>query len=94
MNLSFLCNPLSCITLLSMCIFSPTFAADKPNILVIWGDDVGFWNISANSRGVMGYKTPNIDRIANEGMGFSDYYGEQSCTAGLRDREIHLQGIR
>src|SRR5210317_1650624 len=58
------------------------FAADKPNILVIWGDDVGIWNISDNSRGMMGYKTPNIDRIADEGMGFSDYYGEQSCTAG------------
>ncbi len=57
-------------------------SADKPNILVIWGDDVGFWNISNNSRGMMSYKTPNIDRIANEGMGFSDYYGEQSCTAG------------
>ncbi|MGB5292848.1 MAG: arylsulfatase, partial [Lysobacterales bacterium] len=57
-------------------------AADKPNILVIWGDDVGIWNISDNSRGMMGYKTPNIDRIADEGMGFSDYYGEQSCTAG------------
>jgi arylsulfatase len=57
-------------------------AADKPNILVIWGDDVGIWNISNNSRGMMGYKTPNIDRIADEGMGFSDYYGEQSCTAG------------
>ncbi|HKJ18591.1 MAG TPA: arylsulfatase [Xanthomonadales bacterium] len=61
---------------------SPVFAADKPNILVIWGDDVGFWNVSYNSRGMMGYQTPNIDRIANEGMGFSDYYGEQSCTAG------------
>jgi arylsulfatase len=57
-------------------------SADKPNILVVWGDDVGFWNISYNSRGMMGYETPNIDRIANEGMGFSDYYGEQSCTAG------------
>jgi arylsulfatase len=57
-------------------------AADKPNILVIWGDDVGIWNISANSRGMMGYQTPNIDRIAHEGMSFTDYYGEQSCTAG------------
>ena len=57
-------------------------AQDKPNILVVWGDDVGFWNISANSRGMMGFRTPNIDRIADEGMGFSDYYGEQSCTAG------------
>jgi len=58
------------------------FAADKPNILVIWGDDVGQTNISAYSRGMMGYKTPNIDRIADEGMMFTDYYGEQSCTAG------------
>jgi arylsulfatase A-like enzyme len=55
---------------------------EKPNILVIWGDDVGFWNISHNSRGMMGYQTPNIDRIAQEGMSFTDYYGEQSCTAG------------
>jgi arylsulfatase len=54
----------------------------KPNILVIWGDDVGQSNISAYTRGVMGYTTPNIDRIAKEGMIFTDYYGEQSCTAG------------
>jgi arylsulfatase len=57
-------------------------AQDKPNILVIWGDDVGQTNISAYSMGLMGYKTPNIDRIANEGIVFTDYYGEQSCTAG------------
>ena len=56
--------------------------ADKPNILVIWGDDIGITNISANSHGVMGYHTPNIDRVAAEGMRFTDYYGEQSCTAG------------
>ena len=54
----------------------------KPNILVIWGDDIGMWNISANSKGMMGYKTPNIDRIAKEGLSFTDYYGQQSCTAG------------
>ncbi|MGD8980896.1 MAG: sulfatase-like hydrolase/transferase, partial [Desulfobacterales bacterium] len=54
----------------------------KPNILVIWGDDIGQSNISAYSKGVMGYHTPNIDRVANEGMIFTDYYGEQSCTAG------------
>jgi len=54
----------------------------KPNILVIWGDDIGQSNISAYTRGMMGYKTPNIDRIADEGMLFTDYYGEQSCTAG------------
>src|SRR3954464_12745786 len=54
----------------------------KPNILVIWGDDVGLANVSAYSFGLMGYKTPNIDRIAREGMMFTDYYAEQSCTAG------------
>jgi len=56
--------------------------AEKPNILVIWGDDVGQSNISAYTRGLVGYKTPNIDRIAKEGILFTDYYGEQSCTAG------------
>ncbi len=55
---------------------------DKPNILIIWGDDIGYWNISAYNLGMMGYKTPNIDRIAREGMLFTDAYGEQSCTAG------------
>lgn len=54
----------------------------KPNILVIWGDDIGTWNISHNNRGMMGYQTPNIDRIASQGVGFTDYYGQQSCTAG------------
>jgi arylsulfatase len=53
-----------------------------PNILIIMGDDIGYWNVSANSRGMMGYTTPNIDRIANEGMLFTDSYGENSCTAG------------
>ena len=56
--------------------------AQKPNILVIMGDDIGYWNISAYNRGQMGYRTPNIDRIANEGAIFTDYYGQQSCTAG------------
>jgi arylsulfatase len=59
-----------------------SFAAEKPNILVIWGDDIGQTNVSIYSRGMMGYRTPNIDRIAKEGMMFTDYYGEQSCTAG------------
>jgi arylsulfatase len=54
----------------------------KPNVLVIWGDDIGTTNISYNNRGLMGYKTPNIDRIATEGLAFTDYYGQQSCTAG------------
>ena len=57
-------------------------AQDKPNILVIWGDDVGRSNISAYTMGLVGYKTPNIDRVAKEGMMFTDYYAEQSCTAG------------
>src|SRR5215469_2218813 len=56
--------------------------ADKPNILVIFGDDVGQTDISAYSMGVMGFHTPNIDRIAKEGMLFTDYYAENSCTAG------------
>ncbi|NKB87046.1 MAG: sulfatase-like hydrolase/transferase [Acidobacteria bacterium] len=55
---------------------------ERPNILVIFGDDVGFWNISKMNHGMMGYRTPNIDRIANEGIYFTDYYAEQSCTAG------------
>ena len=57
-------------------------ADKKPNILVMWGDDIGMWNLSCYSKGMMGYQTPNIDRIAHEGMIFTDYYGEQSCTAG------------
>ena len=56
--------------------------AARPNILVIMGDDIGYWNISAYNRGMMGYRTPNIDRIANEGALFTDYYAQQSCTAG------------
>ena len=72
------------VALLALCLACPAaFAAkDKPNILVVWGDDIGQSNISAYTRGMMGYHTPNIDRIANEGMMFTDYYGEQSCTAG------------
>ena len=54
----------------------------KPNILIIWGDDIGWYNISHNNRGAMGYDTPNIDRIAREGIEFTDYYAQQSCTAG------------
>jgi arylsulfatase A-like enzyme len=54
----------------------------QPNILVIWGDDIGYWNVSAYNQGMMGYKTPNIDRIAKDGALFTDWYGQQSCTAG------------
>jgi len=68
--------------LLGILVATPAFAQDKPNILVIWGDDIGQFNVSAYNMGMMGYETPNIDRIANEGMIFTDAYGEQSCTAG------------
>jgi arylsulfatase len=57
-------------------------AAERPNILIIWGDDIGWYNVSAYNLGVMGYKTPNIDRVAKEGGLFTDWYGQQSCTAG------------
>ncbi len=57
-------------------------AAKKPNILILWGDDIGMWNISRFNLGMMGYRTPNIDRIAAEGVTFTDYYSQQSCTAG------------
>lgn len=57
-------------------------AQEKPNILIIWGDDIGQFNISAYNNGMMGYRTPNIDRIGNEGALFTDWYGQQSCTAG------------
>ena len=64
-------------------IVGTTLAANKkPNILAIMTDDVGIWNISAYHRGMMGGRTPNIDRIANEGALFTDYYAQQSCTAG------------
>src|SRR6202040_1420601 len=61
---------------------SPKPKTDKPNILVIWGDDIGIANLSCYTHGLMGYQTPNIDRLAKEGMIFTDSYGEQSCTAG------------
>ena len=54
----------------------------KPNILIIWGDDIGWFNVSMNNNGIMGYRTPNIDRVAKEGCNFTDWYGQQSCTAG------------
>ena len=68
--------------LAAVAIPTQVMAADKPNILVIWGDDIGQSNISYFTHGVMGYQTPNIDSIAQAGMTFTDYYGEQSCTAG------------
>ncbi len=75
--------PYSALILAVMLAAGIAWAADpKPNILVVWGDDIGQSNISAYTMGLVGYRTPNIDRIAKEGMMFTDYYGEQSCTAG------------
>ena len=74
---------------------SPATAADKkPNIVIIWGDDIGQSNISAYSHGLMGYQTPNIDRVAKEGMMFTDYYAEQSCTAGRASFITGQSGLR
>ena len=73
---------LTALILTAMAAAGTASAQDKPNILVVWGDDIGQSNISAYTRGLMGYTTPNIDRIANEGILFTDYYAEQSCTAG------------
>src|SRR3546814_10129502 len=70
-------------SLVGMTLVAPAATQQqKPNILVIMADDIGYWNISAYNRGMMGYRTPNIDRIANQGAIFTDYYGQQSCTAG------------
>src|SRR5210317_106325 len=75
---------------MAMLVFAGSaLATGKPNILGIWGDDIGQSNISAYTMGLMGYRTPNIDRIAKEGMIFTDYYGEQSCTAG---RSSYIMG--
>jgi len=76
-------NPYTKLISATLILFGTSLsAAEQPNILVIWGDDIGVTNISAYSHGMMGYQTPNIDRLANEGIMFTDYYGEQSCTAG------------
>ena len=76
-------------TLLKRCLFVAAalygvtaHAADKPYILVIWGDDIGWSSLGAYNHGVMGYGTPNLDRIANEGVMFTDHYAQPSCTAG------------
>ncbi len=85
MNSRMLFKPLAIagITSLALGFAAASFAAEKkPNILVLWGDDIGIENISHNNRGMMGYMTPNIDRVAKEGVGFTDYYAQQSCTAG------------
>src|SRR6187401_664020 len=88
---------IACLLVILLCssgLASAQRAAAKPNIVIIWGDDIGQSDISAYSLGVMGFRTPNIDRVAKEGMMFTDYYAEQSCTAG-RDSFITGQsGLR
>jgi arylsulfatase len=69
-------------------------AQEKPNILVVWGDDIGQSNISAYTMGLVGYQTPNIDRIAKEGMIFTDYYGEQICRRSAFRAPISVCGSR
>ena len=90
------------VALLALCcafaalagIAAPGEAAQKPNIVVIWGDDIGQSNLSVYTKGMMGYRTPNIDSIANQGMIFTDYYAEQSCTAGRSSFITGQAGIR
>ena len=83
------------IVLLVLVAGGPALGQEKkPNILVIWGDDIGTTNVSAYSDGLMGYTTPNIDRIADEGLRFLHYYGEQSCTAGRAAFLTGQHGIR
>lgn len=86
------------VALSLLTVFSTGYSQEvkekKPNILVIWGDDIGQTNVSAFSKGMMGYRTPNIDRIADEGMIFTDYYAEQSCTAGRAAFITGQSGLR
>jgi len=82
------------IAMLALACAGTAQAQKRPNIVVFWGDDIGQSNISAYSHGVMGYKTPNIDRVAKEGMMFTDYYAEQSCTAGRASFITGQSGLR
>ena len=85
----------SCVSAaVGLAIVPATAQQQKPNIVIFWGDDVGQSDISAYSHGLMGFKTPNIDRIANEGMMFTDYYAEQSCTAGRASFITGQSGLR
>ena len=72
----------------------PASAQEKPNIVIIWGDDIGQSNLSVYTKGLMGYRTPNIDRVAAEGVLFTDYYAEQSCTAGRASFITGQSGFR
>ena len=91
-------HKLLCKGLITLGVFilaGSALAKDKPpNIVIIWGDDIGQSNISAYSMGLMGYQTPNIDRVAKEGMKFTDYYAEQRCTAGRASFITGQSGFR
>ncbi|HTO07514.1 MAG TPA: arylsulfatase [Myxococcota bacterium] len=87
------CSLLAALALVGVAL--PAAAQEKkPNIVIIWGDDIGQSDVSAYSMGVMGFHTPNIDRVAKEGMIFTDYYGEQSCTAGRASFITGQSGLR
>ncbi len=89
--------PVVCVFAVGVLFFRTTAAeaqTKKPNIVIIWGDDIGQSNISVYSHGVMGYKTPSIDQVAKEGMMFTDYYAEQSCTAGRASFITGQSGLR
>jgi hypothetical protein len=83
-------------SVVTMALACGSAAAQQPktNIVIIWGDDIGQSNVSAYSRGMMGYKTPNIDRVASEGIMFTDFYAEQSCTAGRASFITGQSGLR
>ena len=76
------------------CNRARTNTPKQPNIVIIWGDDIGQTDVSAYSMGLMGFHTPNIDRVAKEGMIFTDYYAEQSCTAGRASFITGQSGLR
>jgi arylsulfatase A-like enzyme len=82
MNRNIWLGLLASLTVGTVAVAPASAQQQKPNILVMMADDIGYWNISGYNRGMMGYRTPDIDRIAEEGAIFTDYYGQQSCTAG------------
>lgn len=93
------CAAMQLLLIASSAILAPTSVCaqeapkKKPNILVIWGDDIGQFNVSAHNMGMMGYRTPNIDSIAREGAMFTDWYGQQSCTAGRAAFERVMEAV-
>jgi arylsulfatase A-like enzyme len=91
-----ICGLVLSFALVGIGLTTAAFAQEekKPNIVIIWGDDIGQSNVSAYTRGLMGYQTPNIDSIARDGMIFTDYYGEQSCTAGRASFITGQHGMR